>query len=281
MATITNDQVEMAIHNPPAKPSCGCGCCSTLERVHYFTRQLMTADDMIVEQEYFRQKLRRHNRYLHGWGITCGCAVFADPTGEQPWRVKICPGYAVGPQGDEIAICQTTYFNLAGDWNKADDPCAQPWPCPPTGAIGGQDERRIVFLAVRYAECNTRPVRIHPVGCSCSDAACEYSRIRDDFQLALLWELPDCYKEAAKANEIWCEEIKKWFASASTEGTPSLPMPVPQCADCCDSPWVILATITLPSNQKTPIADNDISYKARKVLLSTDAIQHMMICMSK
>jgi hypothetical protein len=134
-------------------------CCSTLERVHYFTRQLITADDMIVEQEYFRQKLRRHNRYLHGWGVACGCLVVPDPTNEQPWLVKICPGYAVGPQGDEIAICHPTHFNLAGDWNKDDDPCAQPYPCPPTGTATGRDEPRLVYLAVRYAECNARPVR--------------------------------------------------------------------------------------------------------------------------
>lgn len=279
MATTRNDQAAIGLPPTPSAPSCGCGCCSTLERVHYFTRQLMTADDMIVEQEYFREKLRRHNRYLHGWGVTCGCAVFADPTSEMPWRVKICPGYAVSPQGDEIAICQSTYFNLAGDWNKADDPCAKPWPCPPAGPFGGSEEDHRVFLAVRYAECNARPVRIHPVGCSCSDAACEYSRIRDDFQLALLWELPDCYKEAAEADKEWCDEIKKWFSAAPPQGRPSLPMPAPPCPDCCDSPWVILATILLPPDQKTPIKAGNISYDDRKVILSTDAIQQMVICM--
>ncbi len=37
-----------------------------LERVHYFPRQLITANDMTAEQDYFRQKQRRHNRFLHG-----------------------------------------------------------------------------------------------------------------------------------------------------------------------------------------------------------------------
>src|SRR5947209_10205738 len=48
---------------------------STLERVHFFPRQLLTADDMDAEQHYFRQKLRRHTRFLHGWGVVCGCEV--------------------------------------------------------------------------------------------------------------------------------------------------------------------------------------------------------------
>ena len=46
-----------------------------LERVKYFQRQLLTVDDMVTDQEYFRQKMRRHNRFLHGWGVVCGFDV--------------------------------------------------------------------------------------------------------------------------------------------------------------------------------------------------------------
>ena len=42
-------------------------CGEPLERMRYFPRQLLTADDMRTEQEYFREKMRRHNRYLVGW----------------------------------------------------------------------------------------------------------------------------------------------------------------------------------------------------------------------
>ena len=40
---------------------------SARNRVRYFPRQLLTADDMRTEQEYLREKLRRHNRLLHRW----------------------------------------------------------------------------------------------------------------------------------------------------------------------------------------------------------------------
>src|SRR5213075_1626484 len=86
-------------HNPC---TCTC-CCGPLERLHYFPRQLLTADDMRTEQEYFREKLRRHNHYLHGWGVVCGCVVEPVTTAKH-WRVRVCPGYVVGPQGDEICI---------------------------------------------------------------------------------------------------------------------------------------------------------------------------------
>ena len=76
---------------------------SGLERLRYFPRQLLTADDMRAEQEYFREKQRRHNRLLHGWGVVCGLEVVLDAeTG--PLAVCVCPGYALGPFGDEIYV---------------------------------------------------------------------------------------------------------------------------------------------------------------------------------
>jgi len=52
--------------------------------VNYFPRQLLTADDMTADQQYFLNKLRRHNRYLHGWGVVCGLEIFGGPDGGEP-----------------------------------------------------------------------------------------------------------------------------------------------------------------------------------------------------
>ena len=59
---------------------CVTGKCRSeqLERARYYSRQLMTADDMTVDQEYFQEKQRRHNRFLHGWGIVCGLDIIVD-----------------------------------------------------------------------------------------------------------------------------------------------------------------------------------------------------------
>ena len=46
-----------------------------LERTRFFARQLVTPDDLTQDQIYFREKHRRHNRMLHGWGIVCGACV--------------------------------------------------------------------------------------------------------------------------------------------------------------------------------------------------------------
>ena len=43
---------------------------------------------------------------------------------------------------------------------------------------------------MRYAECDTRPVAVGACGCGCEDDECEYTRIRDSFELRLLDEMP-------------------------------------------------------------------------------------------
>jgi len=44
----------------------------TLRRVNYFAGRLLTAEDFRAEQEYHREKSRRHNRRLHGSGVASG-----------------------------------------------------------------------------------------------------------------------------------------------------------------------------------------------------------------
>jgi hypothetical protein len=268
-------------------------CDHPLERVRYFCRQLLTADDMTVEQEYFRQKLRRHNRYLHGFGVACGLTVEPAPDAAHPWQVRVCPGYAVAPQGDEILVPAPTLYDLAT--GRQDEPCA-PCPCPPVPHVAG-DARQIVYLGAKYSECSTRPVRVHPAGCGCDDCACDYSRIRDDFCLGTLCEIPDCYLKQAKADVELIKRLKAFkaalggaienyanlvnsnangaglFGAGQFTAVHKLPpaLPVPDCL-CCADPWVILATIQLPANLSTPIAAHDIHYLHRRVLYSESAL---------
>jgi hypothetical protein len=43
-----------------------------LKRVKYHHGMLLSAKDLTAEQEYFLERQRRHNRYLHGWGVVSG-----------------------------------------------------------------------------------------------------------------------------------------------------------------------------------------------------------------
>jgi len=230
---------------------------NNLERVRYFPRQLITADDMRLEQEYFLEKQRRHNRFLHGWGIVCGFDVKAHPITGAPWNVDICSGYILGPYGDEIYSSKTVQYDLA-----ACNVDAQMDPCEKKIETHNCEEAPSGFyLAIKYAECRMRPVRIQPTGCGCDDTACEYTRIRDSFELACLPDLPKSHcPEAPGAPEL-CESVMQH---------------VIPCIACPEEPWIVLAKVTLPPAAKE-IAEGDIDRSIRRLLASTVILQNKIV----
>jgi hypothetical protein len=175
-------------------------CSAPLDRTRYFPRQLLTAEDMRVEQEYFRQKLRRHNLYLHGWGIVCGLSVIPKPVPGVPLNVTIASGYALSPQGDEIFVPMDVQFDLAQCIVGQNAVCRSP--CAPV-VLGAVDPNQDFYIAVKYIECPSHPVRVSPVGCGCDDTACEYSRIREGYEVTCFGgdKIPKTYMEIPKRVE--------------------------------------------------------------------------------
>src|SRR4051794_3542244 len=81
----------------------------------YYARQLVTPTELNLETSYFLDRLRRHNRLLHGWGVICGalvCRVVGTDGTAQPWKVKITPGHLIDPYGNEIAILAERVIDL-------------------------------------------------------------------------------------------------------------------------------------------------------------------------
>ncbi|MFQ5571260.1 MAG: hypothetical protein ACE5G0_16405 [Rhodothermales bacterium] len=150
-----------------------------LERVRYFPRQLITPEDLTQAQDYVRNKLRRHNRLLHGWGIVCGAGVRQGNACE----VIIEQGYILGPYGDEIVIDREVTLDLCQE-DPTCGPGVDPWCDGPTLP---RLNRQTLYIAVRYAECLTRPVRVYANGCD--ETACEYTRIRDSYIIKALTAL--------------------------------------------------------------------------------------------
>src|SRR5919197_2283138 len=75
----------------------------SLKRVHYFFGQMLSQDDFQAEQNYHRERLKRHNRYLHGWGVVTGLKVSAEQKGKEH-AIVISPGMALDSLGNEIVI---------------------------------------------------------------------------------------------------------------------------------------------------------------------------------
>jgi len=200
------------------------------ELPRYFPGQLLTEDELRQEQQYFRDRLRLHNRLLWGWGTVCDAVVCRVP-GEKgaaadPWKIVVKPGYLLGPYGDDIVLDRDVIVDLrtGGVSGKGGEPAHVATDDPWCSRVCLPREPGPVYVAVRYQECLTRPVRVQPSGCGCSGEACEYSRIRDGYEIGILECCPP-----------------------SHEGTPPAFAPcgdaIPACVPCPDDPWVVLARV--------------------------------------
>jgi len=69
----------------------------------------LTASELSLEAAYEEQRIRRHLRLVHGWGVVCGLNVVSAGKG---WDLYICPGYGISPCGDEIVVPARYGFNL-------------------------------------------------------------------------------------------------------------------------------------------------------------------------
>ena len=71
----------------------------SLKRLRYFTGQVLTVEGLELEQQYFREKLKRHNRTLHGFGIVSGLRVTV-----KRGAIIVVPGLALDCEGNELMV---------------------------------------------------------------------------------------------------------------------------------------------------------------------------------
>jgi hypothetical protein len=107
----------------------------SLKRLRFFTGQVLTADSLELEQQYFREKLKRHNRTLHGFGIISGLKVSV-----QLDQIIVEPGLALDCEGNELVV-----------------PGAQTVVVPPA-----TDGLRAAYVCVRYVEAETDEIPAVP-----------------------------------------------------------------------------------------------------------------------
>jgi hypothetical protein len=104
-----------------------------LKRPSYLVGRLLDAATLQSEQDYLREKHRRHNRKLHGSGIVCGLEVQVNAiAGSDGDCVVVEPGYAIDRYGEEIAVSECVRLALPADGDVTsvslrywDHPCAE------------------------------------------------------------------------------------------------------------------------------------------------------------
>jgi hypothetical protein len=142
----------LATFSPPCGQDDG-----ALARPRYFTGQLLSVADLQLEQDYHRKKMQRHNRALHGVGIVRGLGVSVDATTDAPGRLRIEPGYAIDPCGNELALGRGAVLALPEDGERLvvavrhwDRPCT-PVPSPEGESMPSRIEEACVVSLVGTA----------------------------------------------------------------------------------------------------------------------------------
>jgi hypothetical protein len=225
----------------------------TVERPRYFARQLLTPDDLSLEAQYFLDKARRHNRLVHGWGVVCGALVcpVSNDGGKtfEPWKVKVTSGYILGPYGDEILVdCDHTVdLRTTGMSSATGQPCVDTIVDPWCSEVFVQRKKTgPLYIAVKYKQIMTRPVRVQPAGCGCDDSQCEFSRWSDGYEIGILTSWSGCQDTPPSLDGLFKGDE-------------------PACPACPDQPWVVLAVVQIDDNGAIKSIDN---CSCRRIVLS-------------
>ena len=123
-------------------------------RVRYFTGQILGAADFEAEQRYVLDRLRRRNRWLHGWGVVGGLQVSMSQG-----QVVVGAGLALDCAGNEIEV-----------------PEQITWALPAAG--------KTAYLTLAFAERPVHPVAVPMDPSSGRNEATAYSRVEEGWVLA-------------------------------------------------------------------------------------------------
>jgi len=178
------------------------------DRNQYFYGQLLSARDFQSEQAYFREKLKLHNRCLHGYGVVCGLEVAIVPQpeecppAEQPDPPKDGygdkPGYGDVPPArtklPEVLVVQPGLaLDCHGNELVVREPlCLEPRKLLDPAALRRLDrnEREVLYVSLCFHEQPvepTRPAMSDPCG---AIGTCAFGKLRDSVRVSVSLDPP-------------------------------------------------------------------------------------------
>lgn len=143
-------------------------------RVRYFANQILGAADFETEQRYVIERLRRRNRWLHGWGVVGGLRVSVSQS-----EIVVAAGFAIDCAGNEIEVARPT-----------------PWPLPTAG--------KTCYLTLAFAERPVHPVAVPVDPSSGNDEGTAYSRVEEGWVQAYAPEDPTPAHAAPRGRSNAC-----------------------------------------------------------------------------
>ena len=217
---------------------------NAFERNNYFYGKLMTVRDFELEQDYFVEKRKLLNRYLHGRGAVCGLEIVPH---ECPRMVVLKPGIALDCYGNEIVVTRDVEINLASNDEVI------------------PEDGKTVYVCIKYLECDVEPVPVLVSECSCDDTASKSSIKRETFEYEILQIKPD-KPDMMKILNLPCKKIMHELIKESLD----------PCATCEDDGCVVLAKVKFTADSPVQVSDIDnISY--RRIVLSNEKLLSLII----
>ncbi len=144
----------------------------SLKRPRFITGKLVTAEDLSLEQHYFLEKLKRHNRSLHGFGIVSGLQVTTDSG-----QIAVDAGMALDCQGNEVVVGMTQLLS----------------------SPASSDDWRTAYVNLRYAEDSREPVATQGVA--------QDSMIKESFEIVVDRENLNRSHRHLRARWLACGEL--------------------------------------------------------------------------
>lgn len=135
-----------------------------------------SATELRLDERYRTQRIRRHLRLAHGWGVICGLNVVPATDSQTGSELFVCPGYGIGPCGDEIIVNCRFRFNLKDYlWTR---------PLRSEGTTAWISIEAIsnptAYVAEPEAAC----------GCGCGNDNEKPTRFEDGFRILVSWTAP-------------------------------------------------------------------------------------------
>ncbi|MDY6818764.1 MAG: fibronectin type III domain-containing protein [Halobacteriales archaeon] len=154
------------------------------QRNRFFHGKLMTARDMVIEQDYHSSRFETFTRTVAGRGIVCGLGATVTEDTEGTLDVTVEGGYAQDAAGRPIVVETKDDKSFAEqEWMDAEvaDEDADP------NAVEG------LSVYIRYRDCQTEKVPINGAEDACGED-CTFNRIVSDYEILVRRGQPAAYK---------------------------------------------------------------------------------------
>lgn len=247
-------------------------------RLRYAYGLRLGAVELSDEQGYLVGKHRFHNAHCHGAGVLCGLKAerFVWPQGSPdstPSTVlRVSQGAALDQCGREVLVPCDQCIDVAAWFGQRITKLGLP-----TGAT-----TLALRVALRYRECPSDPAPVPRDPCGCDSTGCDYSRVREGFELALFAApFPACAGAVFPA----VGALLATLGEAANAGSAALDSVVAAaCPKVAQDEWICLADFTasltaavgtVPTVSDITVPDNRIS--VRRTLLSTSALQALVL----